>query len=286
MKIRERLPLIKSEHRDVRIIGYVFYTLMIIALMTLLPIWPVPGYTAGELNDQGVDLAAEGRYEEAISTFEKAAVKDPTLPAVWYNHALTLERMDRNEEAKLSLEKTLELDPEHKEALVLQRSFLNFEKAEEILKVDMANESALLDKGVSLVYFGDFEESLEVFERLLKLDPSSPEGWMGKGQSLVGLERYQEGIEAYAVGLELDPENVEGWYYIGIALEAAGNSIEALSAQRMALNKDPEYEPAIKAEERLVIYFEKSKPVPGFEAIFAILAVLTAVYLIRRFRNK
>jgi len=286
MKIRERLPLIKSEHRDVRIIGYVFYTLMIIMLMTFLPIWPVPGYTVEELNDQGVDLAAEGRFDEALSTFEKAAEKDPNLPAVWYNHALTLNRMDRSEEAKLSLEKTLELDPGHKEALVLQRSFLIFEKAEETLKVDPANESALLDKGTSLLYFGDFEEALEVFERLLELDPLSPEGWIGKGQSMAGLGRFTEGIESYEKGLELDPENVEAWHYFGIALETDGRPIEALSVQRMALSKDPDYEPAKYAEERLVIYFEKSKPMPGFEAIFAILAVLTAAYLIRRFKGK
>jgi len=71
----------------------------------------------------------------------------------------------------------------------------------------LPNVSELLEKGVSLLVEGNFEDALSYFEQALLLEPTNSEIWNKKGSTLRSLGRYDEALECFNRALELDPSD-------------------------------------------------------------------------------
>lgn len=63
---------------------------------------------AYDLVSEGVKLYDDGKYEEALKKFNAALKLDDTYASTYYEKALTLRAMDKNKEAKKTLEKSLQ----------------------------------------------------------------------------------------------------------------------------------------------------------------------------------
>ncbi len=72
--------------------------------------------TASFWNNKGASLRALGRYEEAISCYERALELDPRYANAWNNKGFSLYALGRYEEAISCYERSLELDPRNAEA--------------------------------------------------------------------------------------------------------------------------------------------------------------------------
>jgi Flp pilus assembly protein TadD len=65
----------------------------------------------------------------------------------------------------------------------------------------------LIQKGVTNLEDGNFEDALSFFEQALLLKPDDPDLWNQKGAALRSLGRYNEASECYNKSLQLDPRD-------------------------------------------------------------------------------
>jgi len=62
-------------------------------------------------NDEGVGHYQQGHWDVAMGHFQKAVKADPNSAAAQYNVGLTLDKMDKHDEATSAFKKALELAP-------------------------------------------------------------------------------------------------------------------------------------------------------------------------------
>jgi len=66
---------------------------------------------------------------------------------------------------------------------------------------------SLIQKGITNLNDGNFEDALSYFEQALLLKPDDPDLWNQKGVVLRSLGRYDEASECYNKSLQLDPRD-------------------------------------------------------------------------------
>lgn len=75
-------------------------------------------------NDEGIGHYQQGHWEVAMEHFRKAVKGDPNSAVAHYNIALTLDKMEKHDEATNSFKKALELaptDPVIKDSEILKK---------------------------------------------------------------------------------------------------------------------------------------------------------------------
>ncbi len=63
-------------------------------------------------NYRGIQLAAQGKYDEAIKAYDRAIELDPKQAEAWSNKCLALDYMDRYHEAVVACDRAIEIDPQ------------------------------------------------------------------------------------------------------------------------------------------------------------------------------
>ena len=71
----------------------------------------------------------------------------------------------------------------------------------------MTELESLIQKGITNLNDGNFEDALSYFEQALLLKPDDPDLWNQKGIALRSLGRYDEASECYNKSLQLDPRD-------------------------------------------------------------------------------
>ena len=137
-------------------------------------------------SSKGTILGKLGRYEAAVSCFDKALKIDPRNANVWYNKGTSLHNLDRYEAAISCYEITLEIDPRH--AL------------------------AWYNKGVIFHNLGQYEAAIDCYDKALEVDSRYAPTWSNKGVILAKLGRYEAAIGCYDKALEIDPKDASAWY--------------------------------------------------------------------------
>ena len=71
----------------------------------------------------------------------------------------------------------------------------------------MTELESLIQKGITNLNDGNFEDALSYFEQALLLKPDDPDLWNQKGVVLRSLGRYDEASDCYNKSLQLDPRD-------------------------------------------------------------------------------
>jgi tetratricopeptide (TPR) repeat protein len=103
-------------------------------------------YRMAALNNKGNRLDDRGRYEEAISYYDKALKIDTRYFRALNNKGNSLNNLGRYEDALYCLDQALEIDPSYMKAWN--------------------------NKGRSLVSLGRYEKAIYCFDQALEIDPS------------------------------------------------------------------------------------------------------------------
>lgn len=119
-----------------------------------------------EYNTKGFDLYNLGKYEEAISYFDKAIALNPRDALAWVNKGTALGNLGKFQEAVKCYDKALEINP--REALTWN------------------------NKGISLAKLGRYEETIFCFDKAIEMEPEYDEAWFNKAISLRKLHRHME----------------------------------------------------------------------------------------------
>ncbi len=173
-----------------------------------------PGKSVNDLLTWGRVLAAQKRWAEALSFFQRATERDPNNAAVWGELGRALNGSQRYSEALIA----------HNRSLALNSQLAWVWK----------------NKGFALDNLGRQEEALVAYDNALALDPNYIDAWDNKGYVLLGLERYEEALVAYDRTLALDPGRIDAWKDKGYVLISLGQREEALAVYDRVLLLNPD----------------------------------------------
>jgi tetratricopeptide (TPR) repeat protein len=155
----------------------------------------------------GVALCMErgGKYQEAISWYDRGLVLDLKNKKMWLGKGISLQHLGRVAEAKRSLQRALDFDPEYTPAWIW------------LGRVHIANKK-----------YGD---AIEALEKALRIEPGEERAWFSKGVALsIGFGRFDEAVECYDKALESNPHQIEVLMEKGIAHRALGQYSNACSS--------------------------------------------------------
>ena len=128
-------------------------------------------------NDRGVELYAQGKYDEALKCYDKAIELDPQFSLAWNNKGAALFSQGKYDEAIQAYDKAIEIAPKY--------------------------ASAWNNKGFALYNLGKYNEAMQAYDRAIYLNSEDGNAWHNKGLALKALGRTTEADAAFAKAKEL-----------------------------------------------------------------------------------
>ncbi len=174
----------------------------------------------------GIALLQEGRFDEAISTLQRALAQAPNNADLHFYLAVAYAKKLQFADEGSELKRVLELEPNNKAAQYNLGSVYLAEKK--------------------------FPEAQRIFQELVTLDPKSPDAHYGLGSVAMAEKNYPEALKEFKTTTELDPD--DGAYYdMGLSYAQLQRHDEAITAFKDQINKlgdDRETELALAASYR------------------------------------
>jgi tetratricopeptide (TPR) repeat protein len=130
------------------------------------------------LINKGMDRVKRGQFQEALETFDRVLVANPSLPEAWNNKGVALFRLGNTDEALQCYDRSLALDAE--------------------------NLEALRNKGFALRNAQRFEEALQCYDSVLKAGGEALD-YEATATVLVGLGRLDEALQCLLIAVEKQP---------------------------------------------------------------------------------
>ena len=172
---------------------------------------PKPEY----LSNLGRILRRQGRNDEALKAFDKAAQLKPEDAELWTHLGKTLVDLGRPTDALLSFQHALKLKPCHWDAA--------------------------LGSGALLLKLERFEEALKYFDLCDELKPDHVLTLQMRAHCLSGLKRFEAALADYRRAAALDPGNAETCNNIAASLQQLRQDEEALLWCDRALGLRPNF---------------------------------------------
>jgi Flp pilus assembly protein TadD len=136
------------------------------------PSWAVENFLGDHLSDNG-------KIDEAVAHFRRAAELSPNTAAVRFNLGFALYQKSQLAEAQQELEAALELNP--------------------------GMTDAHIGLGVVLYSQGKVEPAIQQYQQVLAGNPTNTAAWSNLGVALESLGRIDEAISHYRRALEINP---------------------------------------------------------------------------------
>ncbi len=165
----------------------------------------------------GVVHFREGRYADAVGSFEKVAARFPDSAEAHYNLGLSALRDGRKDMGLASLEAAVRLSPDMLEAqFVLGEEYFargDKEKAQaafdRAIALQPSNPKAHYNLGIIYYKSGALDAALASFQKALDLDPGFSSAWYQAGLARVGKGEFPAAVECFGKFLEIEPDAPE-----------------------------------------------------------------------------
>jgi tetratricopeptide (TPR) repeat protein len=162
---------------------------------------------------EGVKLLNSGKYDEAISAFQKALQADPNLAEVRYDMGIAYERKGDPVEAQ----------KQYQEAIQLKKDF----------------GEAYLSLGNSYLAEKKFDQANEALSKATQLMPQNYDAFYNLGASYANLMKYTEAEAAFKKAIEISPNEPIAHYQLGMALYGQSKNAEAKTEFQKYLELKP-----------------------------------------------
>ena len=187
--------------------------------------------------------------DEALRSFERAAVLKPNLAALQTSFGLLLQRRGDVERAVTAFSKVVELSPSDPEAhnnlalaLVQQggadAAIKEFQRA---LQLRPGDAGFLQNLGTAYLQKTDFDAAAGQFRAALILDPERASLHYDLALALKLKDDLPAAIAEWKEAIRLDPKLVDAHYSLGITLWQSGDFPAAVEQMRQAIQIQPDY---------------------------------------------
>jgi tetratricopeptide (TPR) repeat protein len=201
----------------------------------------------------GVIAIQTGRHELSVQLIELAIQQDASNPLYYSNLGLSLQALNRLEEALENYDHALTVHPQYAEALFnrgvalqklrrLDEAVNSYDRA---VAVRPNYAEALCNRGVALQELRRFADAIESYDRALIVWPDFVEALCNRGNTLKAVNRLEEALESYDQALALRPDYVEVLYNRGNTLKELKRLDDAVESYDRAVCVCPHYVEAL-----------------------------------------
>jgi len=198
-------------------------------------------------------LAALGRHEEALTSYERALALKPDYAEALHNRGNTLVALDRLNEALKSFEQAIVLRPNQPAALLNRAQVLQrLERTREALaSFDLAlalapgSADSFNMRGNAHYALKSFAAALADYDRAAALRPDAAPIHSNRGNALREVGRAQEALIAFDRAIALKPDYAEAHSNRGNAQLELNRLTEALADYERALALKPNFADAL-----------------------------------------
>lgn len=196
--------------------------------------------------DEGNRLFNIGRFDEALSAFERAIQLDPSFAEAYEAKGSALYYLNHLADALVSYEQAINLDPSYAPAYNGKANvlydFKRYDDAFVFYNQAMQQEPSMVDayigKANVLYYKKHYAAALLEYEQAAKLDPYSVAAYDGMSWSLRQLKRFDEALAASEKAIQRDPINPSAHSGKGRVLFRLRRYDESLKAFNRAVELD------------------------------------------------
>lgn len=200
--------------------------------------------------EKGDKLLEQGKYDEALKSYNKAIEINPKNDWAWYSKGSALSKLKRFVEAVESFNKAIEINPESDfYRITLGDTLEDLERYKEALRsydkaieLNPKGDWAWSSKGDVLQKLGNYSEAIESYNRAIEINPKgewAELAWYSKGEILHKLEKYPEALESYNKTIKINPKRWLSWFARGYTLANLERSEEALESYNKAIEINP-----------------------------------------------
>jgi tetratricopeptide (TPR) repeat protein/CHAT domain-containing protein len=165
---------------------------------------------------QGYALGDLRHYEDAVLSFEKAIALDPNRQEAWFSRSNALAAAGRFQESIVSYQKAAELNPQD------YQTWNNF--------------------GYVWHQIGDYEQAIAHYDEAIACKPDCAPAWNNRGFALFHLGLYDTALVCYDTALSFNKNYAAAWHNRGNALRALERYEEAISNFDQALAIQPDFQ--------------------------------------------
>ena len=199
------------------------------------------------INVLGVALQEQGKFQEAVQTFNKAIEIKPDYAEAYNNRGNALCDPGQLNEALESYEKAIQLRPDYADAHSNRGNALHklgrledaVESCEKAIEFKPDFAEAYGNRGNALRDLGLPQEALQSCEKAIQLKPDYAEAYSDRGNALRDLGLPQEALQSYEQAIELKPDYAEAYSNRGNALSDLGLLKEAVQSYEKAIELKP-----------------------------------------------
>lgn len=170
---------------------------------------------AGALNNLGIVLMAQRRFEEAAASYEEALRLRPDYAEAHSNLGISLMEQGKLDEAVAAYRQALLLKPDH---------------------AAVAN-----NLGMALARQGKVEQAEAAYRQSVRIRPDFAQAHFNLGNLLRAAGRRDDAAAAYREAVRLDPRNAVLHIELGILLADLGQFAEAEACHLQALRLKPDF---------------------------------------------
>jgi tetratricopeptide (TPR) repeat protein len=171
--------------------------------------------TASDYSKQGEAFYFEGRYEDALRSYDEAIRLKPDDPTTWINRAITLRRLDRFAEAIASHDQAIALAPDY--------------------------PRVWYTKGYTLRRCHRYEAAIACYDRSIELDPGAYRSWDNRGSAFKEMGNYEEAIASYERAIQIQPDYANVWHHKARCYALWGKLSLAIDCLKKAIELNPDY---------------------------------------------
>jgi tetratricopeptide (TPR) repeat protein len=207
-----------------------------------------PADGARAQNLRGIELAREGRWDEAVAAFREAVRLRPDYTDAFNNLGNVLYFQGNLDLALAAYREAVRLSPEHAGAhsnlgeVLRQQGRLAeaLEHCQRAVQLQPDFAQARNHLGLALSASERYEEALVQCGEAVRLQPDLAEAHHGLGYALLQLRRIDEAIAAIETALRLKPDLAEAHSNLGACLVRRGRVEDALAHLDEALRRKPD----------------------------------------------
>ncbi|AFZ26102.1 tetratricopeptide repeat protein,HTH domain-containing protein [Cylindrospermum stagnale PCC 7417] len=156
----------------------------------------------------------------------------------WFIHGCILHEFKHYEQALLSIDKAIDIDPNQKLSWLLRGLTLDetedYEEAltsyNKVIELDQNYVDAWYRRGRILKNIKQYDEALKSYNKVTKLNDNHEGAWLLRGEILLyNLEHYDEALESFYKAMEINQDEKDiYWNYISACLSGIGQYEAAL----------------------------------------------------------